>query len=113
MPPKPTCTTISAATTQKYFSVAFIDGVIFKFTSGFLSGIVCSSSPLWRSTAMYHASTATPAISSTTLTIDHSMTCDDGRLSISDSDGQLLLYVTSEFGRFVAHAHDAQKKNAC
>src|SRR5688572_29585264 len=100
MPPRPTCTTISAATTQKYFSVARIDGVSLSERSGLLLGTSWCSSGRPRSTAMNHASTPIPASSSTTLTIDHITTGDDGVLPISGSCGQLLLYVTSDPGRF-------------
>src|SRR5688500_9901684 len=90
-----------------------MDGVSFRESRGLAAGTSWCSSSRPRSTAMNHASTPIPASSSTPLTPDHSTTGDDGALPIEGSFGQLLLYVTSDPGRFVAHAHDAQKKNAC
>jgi hypothetical protein len=52
------------------------------------------------------------ASSSTTLTIDQTTLAADGRLSMSGSCGQLLVYVIARPGRSVAAAHAVQKKKA-
>ena len=90
--PSPTCTTISAATTQKYLSVARIEGVSASWSSGLLSGAGYGLFALVPLDAPCTTPCApTPASSTITLTIDQSTMDDPGMLSISGSCGQLLV----------------------
>ncbi len=53
-----------------------------------------------------------PASKTTKLITDQTTIEPDGRLSISASEGQLLVYVISPPGRSVAQAHEVQKKKS-
>src|SRR4051794_7643946 len=103
---------MSAATTQKYLSVARIDGVGESASSGSSAGRAWSPSSRPLAAAKYQASAPMPASRSTKLTTDETTTSPPGWLSMRLSDGQLLVYVISAPGRFVEHAQLVQKKNA-
>jgi hypothetical protein len=90
--PRPTWTTISAATTQKYFNVACIEGVGFKASNGSSSGKV-----RWRlfltldDREVPQPALPTPASSTTKLITDQTTSDPVGRLPTSSSAGQLLV----------------------
>ena len=78
-------------TTQKYFNVACIEGVGRNASSGSSSGSSWLSSRWPRWMAKYHARAPMPASRTTKLINDQTTIEPDGRLSISASDGQLLV----------------------
>src|SRR5689334_18607843 len=94
-----------------YLPTARIDGVSCTPENGSDAGASTCGSSCFRN-ARHHTIAPIPASNRITLAIDHSTFAAVGRLSISGSCGQLLVYVTAEPGRFVAAAQDVQKKNA-
>src|SRR5262245_56738028 len=111
MPPRMTCSRISAVTTQKYLAVAFIDGVARSDLSGSLVGSAGGASLPWL-TAWYQTSAPMPASITKMLTNVHMKVGAVGAFATSGSEGQLLVYVTVSLGRFVTVDHEVQKKNA-
>jgi hypothetical protein len=76
-------------TSQKYFAVARIDGVMRINASGSLAGSCAGASSLWR--AWCQPSSAMPAIRKSTLNTVHMSRCEGGVLPTSGSCGQLLV----------------------
>src|SRR5215471_83913 len=108
--PTTICASISAATTQKYFSVARCDGVARQRMSGSSAGIGGGSS-LFFFDAYHHTIVEIPANSMMMLTPVQRTVSPVARLPISGSCGQLCVYVTVSFGRFVAALHEDQNTN--
>jgi len=79
---------INATTTQKYFSVARMEGVGCSPSNGSFSGRSWGCSSLPFSAALYHASAPMPASSNTKLTTDHRTLEPVGVLATSGSGGQ-------------------------
>ena len=81
----------SATTTQKYFAVARIDGVMRSAANGSLAGMAgAPSSRAWLR-AWCQPSSAMPAIRNSTLNTDHSHSGAGGVLPARGSFGQLLV----------------------
>src|SRR3954471_17744696 len=102
---------MSAATTQKYFTVACCDGVAAQRPKGSISGVSRSSSSLRRA-AYHHAIAEMPASNMMMLTPVQTTVSPLGRLATNGSYGQLLVYVMRSPGRLVVAAQDVQKKKA-
>ena len=90
MAPSPTCTTHSAATTKKYFTVARCEGVGRRPSSGSLSGS-SSLATVRGCEAKYQTMPPTPASSRTKLMTLHTMAPPVGWLPISGSCGQFCV----------------------
>jgi hypothetical protein len=108
--PRRIWTRISAATTQKYFSVAFCEGVAAQPRRGSSSGRgpACSS----RCEAYHQTIALMPASSRMTLTPVQTTASPVGRLPTSGSCGQFWVYEIVSPGRLVTADHAVQKKNA-
>ncbi len=82
---------MSAETTQKYFTVAFIDGVACRPSCGSCSGAAISASAAALFRAFQNTSMPMPSSSTMTLKPVHSSRLPSGLLPTISSGGQLLV----------------------
>src|SRR6185437_3737271 len=111
MTPIRICTPHRITTTRKYLIVARCDGVGVAPRNGSFAGYAPPMSSFSRD-AFHHTSAPTPAISPTMLMMLHSTAPEVGLFPTSGSWGQLLVYETSNPGRFVLVAHALHQKNS-